>query len=187
MSFFLFVGSSRVFFSLSWGLLEFWWCFGRLGPSNVRVFALGLSCEREREKKSEILGGPAEGGSAEGGPAKRRSSGPHTTHTNTHTPTHTHTNTAHTHQQTHTNTLTPSGLTRSGPTRSGLTRSLGLGLTRSGQTRSGPKSVGPKSVIAGRACSHVLRQSFRQLARFVLGRCQAQVDDRDWARSQWVT
>ena len=39
-------GSSRVFYSLSGGLLvEFWWCFGRPGPSNVRVFALELSCE----------------------------------------------------------------------------------------------------------------------------------------------
>ena len=37
------------FFSLSGGLLvEFWWCFGRPGPSNVRVFALGLSCESPR-------------------------------------------------------------------------------------------------------------------------------------------
>ena len=44
--FFSLWGSFRVFFSLSGGLLvEFWWCFGRLGPSNVRIFALGLSCE----------------------------------------------------------------------------------------------------------------------------------------------
>ena len=50
MSFFLSLGvSSRVFFSLSRGLLvEFWWCFGLPGPSNVRVFALGLSCESPR-------------------------------------------------------------------------------------------------------------------------------------------
>ena len=34
------------FFSLFGGLLvEFWWCFGLPGPSNVRVFELGLSCE----------------------------------------------------------------------------------------------------------------------------------------------
>ena len=85
---------------------------------------------REREKKSEILGGPAEGG-----PAKWRSRGkvvrttqttpphtnwifnrksePHTTHTthththHTHTHTHTHTHhTQHTQQQTHTPTHT---------------------------------------------------------------------------------
>ena len=44
--FFSLWGSSRVYFSLSGDLLvEFWWCFGRPGPSNVRVFALGLSCE----------------------------------------------------------------------------------------------------------------------------------------------
>ena len=34
------------FLCLSGGLLvEFWWCFGRPGPSNVHVWALGLSCE----------------------------------------------------------------------------------------------------------------------------------------------
>ena len=97
--------SSRVFFSPCGSLLvEFWWCFGRPGPSNVRVFALGLSCESPRRR--------------------RRSSGlhtntPHTPHTNTaHTPTqHTHhTPTQHTHQHsTRTNTPTPFGLTRSGP------------------------------------------------------------------------
>ena len=26
-------------------LVEFWWCFRRLGPSNVHLWALGLSCE----------------------------------------------------------------------------------------------------------------------------------------------
>ena len=28
--------------------MEFWWCCGRPGPSNVRVFALGLSCDSPR-------------------------------------------------------------------------------------------------------------------------------------------
>ena len=35
-----------LFLSFSGGLLvEFWWCFGLPGPSNVHVWALGLSCE----------------------------------------------------------------------------------------------------------------------------------------------
>ena len=34
------------FFSFTGGLLVgFWWCFGGPGPSHVRVFAVGLSCE----------------------------------------------------------------------------------------------------------------------------------------------
>ena len=71
--------SSRVFFPLSRGLLvEFWWCFGRSGlqmclfsPSGCRVEALPAACRREREKKkSEILGGPAEGRSGAGCPGQ---------------------------------------------------------------------------------------------------------------------
>ena len=47
---------------------------------------------REREKKSEILGGLAEGGPAQGGTGGSE--------TNNHTPTHQHTNTQHTTQHT---------------------------------------------------------------------------------------
>ena len=44
--FFLLTPPFSFFFSLSGGpFVEFWWCFGQPGPSNVLVFALGLSCE----------------------------------------------------------------------------------------------------------------------------------------------
>ena len=56
-SLFLSLGVFSCLFCSLWGclLLEFWWCFRRPGPSNVRVFALGLSCESPRRR---ALSGP---------------------------------------------------------------------------------------------------------------------------------
>ena len=60
MSFFLSLGVFLcLFFSLwefSWNFL---WCFGRPGPSNVRVFALGLSCETPAAKNTDNVVCPA--------------------------------------------------------------------------------------------------------------------------------
>ena len=86
---FFFPPPATVFFllSLSWGpFVEFCWCLKRRGPEMCTFGVLGLSCaspggptrERKknencggrREKKSEILGGPAEGCPAEGCPAE---------------------------------------------------------------------------------------------------------------------
>ena len=59
-SFFLSLGIfSCLFLSLSLSLggllVEFWWCFGLAGPSNVRVFALGLSCESPLRPAGQLL------------------------------------------------------------------------------------------------------------------------------------
>ena len=55
--FFSLWGSSRVFF-LSGGLLvECWWCFGRSGPSNVLVFALGMEIFQSPRRNSRFKHG----------------------------------------------------------------------------------------------------------------------------------
>ena len=73
--------SSRVFFPLSGGLLvEFWWCFGRSGSSNVLVFALGLSCgspaackiPRDPQRKKDTRRHPERGKKNENGSGRRK-------------------------------------------------------------------------------------------------------------------
>ena len=124
------LGSSRVFFFLSLGVFSLSFCgvFGRPGPLNVRVFALGLSCGTPAafgEKKSKILGGPAEGclaeersgggGPTEGSPAE----GARRTHTRTKHTTHAHTthntHTTHPHQTQRTHLKKKVGLSRTWP------------------------------------------------------------------------